>query len=70
MSTFTLSIEATAGQSFQHHFHLGTIESVARDCAADIFRARVRNSLPVVTVALIREGRIFDVFDGRWNSDR
>ena len=34
MSIFTLSIETAEGKSFQHPYHLGTIERVARDVMA------------------------------------
>jgi hypothetical protein len=68
--TFTLSIEATAGQAFVHGFHLGTIESVARQIAQEKFHARIAHGLPVVTVALIRGGKLFDIYDGEWSSER
>ena len=79
MATFTLSIEPVEGRSFMHPYHLGTIESVARDCAVNIFKSR--NSSPyakdhkgrcmtVRTVALIKEGKMFDCFMGdKWSSD-
>lgn len=63
-ATYTLSIEPISGPTYQHPFHLGTIESVARQVAADLFHApRMR------TVALIINRKIVDVFDGKWNSD-
>ena len=64
--TFCLSIEETEGASRLHGFHLGTIESVARSIAEETFHARVRHALPVVTVALMLNGKVFDVYDGRW----
>jgi hypothetical protein len=67
--TFTLSIETAAGQSFQHGFHLGTIESVARQIAEEMFHNRVKYGHPVVTVALIRGGKLFDCYDGKWHSE-
>lgn len=67
--TFTLSIEPTGQPAFQHGFHLGTIESVARQCAEDIFRNRNANDQLTCTVALIRDRKIFDVFDGKWASE-
>ncbi len=67
--TFTLSIEPTDQPSFQHGFHLGTIETVAKRCAEDIFHARNANGQPTCTVALIRDRKIFDVFDGKWSSE-
>ncbi len=66
---FTLSIEATEGQSFQHGFHLGTDERLARQIAEEKFNARVGAGMPTVTVALMRAGKIIDVFDGNWSSD-
>lgn len=68
--TFTLSIEETHGRSRVHGFHLGTIESVARACAVDIYNARIVAGLPVVTVALIRDSAIVDVYgNGSWGDD-
>ena len=64
--TFTLSIEDTAGHSFQHGFHLGTDERLARQIAEEKFNARIKHGLPVVTVALIHDRKIVDVFDGTW----
>ena len=61
---YTLSIEPFDGTAYQHGFHLGTIEPVARQVAADLFNAEKMR-----TVALIHAGRIIDVFDGRWFSD-
>jgi hypothetical protein len=70
-SPFVLSIETTAGQSVQHGFHIGTDERLARQVAEEKFNARVKHGLPIVTVALMRHGRIVDVFDGRWfNANR
>lgn len=68
-STFTLSIEPIEGRAYQHGYHLGTIESVARKCAEDIYWSK-RKSGGVRTVALMRDRKIFDVFDGEWSSDR
>jgi hypothetical protein len=67
---FTLSIEDRAGHSFQHGFHLGTIERVARTLAEGCYHGRIANKLPVVTVALKRAGEVFDVYDGEWQSAR
>jgi hypothetical protein len=67
---FTLSIEDQPGSSFRHPFHLGTIEQVARDCAERAYFDRVYSGQPVVTVALIRDRKLFDCFDGfTWSSD-
>lgn len=70
VSTFCLSIETAPGQSHQYGYHLGTIEAIARQCVVDRFAAHVRHGLPVVTMALMRDGRIVDVFHGsKWDSD-
>jgi hypothetical protein len=70
-SPFTLSIEPREGEPpIQHGFHLGTDPELARNIAKEIFHSRVRARLPVLTVALMREGRLFDCYDGRsWSSD-
>ncbi len=70
ITTFTLSIESTPGNSSQHGFHLGTIESVARQIAVERFKVLAANNMPVVTVALIRGGKVFDCYDGEWASER
>ena len=67
-STFTLSIEPTNAAAFQHGYHLGTDEAVARSIAVERFNGRNAYGLHTRTVALIRAGRIFDVFDGAWSS--
>ena len=67
-SPFTLSIEPTDGAAFQHGFHLGSDERVARGIAVERFNGRNAYGLHTRTVALIRAGRIFDVFDGAWSS--
>ena len=64
--TFTLSVEPIASPVYQHPYHLGTIEAVARTIAEDYFIANHRHTR---TVALMRGGHIFDVYDGRWSSD-
>lgn len=76
MSTFTLSIETHAPTptdtftSYQHPFHLGTQEPLARSIAEEIYHARIRHNLPVVTVALMRDGKMVDCYgNGRWHSD-
>jgi hypothetical protein len=68
-ATFTLSIEPVEGTSFQYGFHLGTIESTAREIAVEKFHARNANGMATRTVALMREGKIFDCYDGRWSSE-
>ena len=66
VQTFVLSIEDVAGHSFQYGFHLGTDERLARQIAEEKFNARVANNMPVVTVALMRAGKMVDCFDGVW----
>ena len=61
--TYTLSVEPFEGNAYQHPYHLGTIEPVARQVAADIFDGRRMR-----TVALIFNRKIVDVFDGEWQS--
>ena len=63
---FCLSIETAPGKSEQYGFHLGTDEKLARQIAEEKFTLRVANGLPVVTVALMRNRKIVDVFDGKW----
>lgn len=66
--TFTLSIEPTEGDTFTYGYHLGTIESIARDCAEDIFKTYTKGGkIKIRTVALRRDG-FFDVYDGEWAS--
>lgn len=69
-SPFVLSIETSSGVSEQHPFHLGTDERLARQIAVEKYNARVANGLPVVTVALMRDGRMVDCYVGdRWASE-
>ena len=69
MATFTLSIEPTEGKAYQYGFHLGTIEHIARQCAEDRFNGLNASNQPTRTVALIRDGKIFDTYDGTgWHS--
>jgi hypothetical protein len=74
MNPFVLSIEPTEGKTFVHGFHLGTDERLARKIAEETFTARNgaainHPSMWTRTVALMRDGAIVDVFDGRWKSD-
>jgi hypothetical protein len=64
--TYTMSIEAEEGKAWQHGFHLGTEEALARQIVEEKFQARVKHDLPVVTIALLRDRKVVDVFDGRW----
>lgn len=67
--TYTLSIETDAG-TYQHGYHLGTIENVARDMAGYIYgRFTPRIGTRIVTVALMLDGRMVDCFDGHWFDD-
>jgi hypothetical protein len=66
---FLISIEPAEGKSFVHGFHAGTIERVARTLVEDMFRGRNAAGLWTRTVALVRDGKLFDTFDGRWASD-
>jgi hypothetical protein len=69
-SPFTMSIEESFGNSKQHGFHLGTDEKLAREIVQDKFKARVSHNIPTVTIALMRDKRIVDVFYGdKWSSD-
>lgn len=69
MSTFILSIETAPGKAMQYPWHFGTIEHIARACALAVYRDRVKAGLPTYTIALIRDCKIFDVFDGaEWHS--
>ena len=67
---FTLSVEPVEGETYQHPFHLGTQWELARTIAEERFRATNHHRGLAKTVALKREGKIFDVFDGEWASDR
>lgn len=61
---FVLSIEPMNGPTRQHPFHLGTIETIAKQLAEEIYKAQGAR-----TVALKLNGRTFDVFDGQWAND-
>lgn len=67
---FCLSIETDAG-TYQHGFHLGSDERVARNIAEETLKhARPKIGTRIVTVALMRDHRIFDVYGGTWcNAD-
>ncbi len=64
-SVFVLSIEFADGHVRQYGYHLGTDERLARQIAEEKFRA-----IKATTVALKRDGHIWDVFDGSWFSDQ
>lgn len=78
--TFILSIETPEG-AFQHPFHMGTDEAVAKQMAEETFHARNRLAAKVerdsggkllrtVTVALTKKN-YFNCYDGEdWSMDR
>lgn len=67
---FILSIETEPGKSVQHGFHLGTDLRLAMQIAAERFHARVSNNQPVITVALMRDGKMVDCYYGdKWHSE-
>jgi hypothetical protein len=66
-SVITLSIEPTGGKAFQHGFHLGTDETLARKLAAQEFAERNASGRHTCTVALIRDRRIIGIYDGSWD---
>jgi hypothetical protein len=67
---FTMSIEFAPLQSRQHGFHLGTDEKLARQIVTEKYAAMLKTEQPVVTIALMRNGHIVDVWDGsQWSSD-
>ena len=67
---YYMSIETVEGKSFQHGFHLGTDEVMARALCEEKFKARVENNMPTITIALISsEGKLVDTFYGdRWHN--
>lgn len=70
-NVFEMSIEEVCGRkAIRSGFHLGTIECVARSLCTERFAGRVKAGMPTVTIALMQAGRMVDVFDGRWESDR
>lgn len=68
-SPFVMSVETDAG-TYQYGFHLGTIESVARSMVEDRYLLLVpKIGTRVITIALMRDHKVFDVYDGsRWSS--
>lgn len=63
---YILSIEDIEGQSFKCGYHLGTILSVAKQIAEERFHGRIRVGLPVVSVALLADGKMRHFYDGKW----
>ena len=69
MSTYTLSIETDAG-TYQHGYHLGTIENIARSMAEHIFDSHTpRQGTVIRTVAVMLKGKMVDCYDGKWSSE-
>ena len=66
MNPFLLSLEMLDGTVRRHGFHLGTDEGVARRIVEEAWSAR----RDLRSLALLRDGRLFDVFDGSWSSDQ
>jgi hypothetical protein len=76
--TFTLSIEPIEGPTFQYGFHLGTDLALAKKIVEEKFQARNDSSyvadldgrtMRTRTMALIRNNKIVDVYDGQWASE-
>jgi hypothetical protein len=65
-SPFTLSTETFDKHAYQHGFHLGTDELLARQIAEEKFHALRACGKPIITVALMRDGRMVDCYDGAW----
>jgi hypothetical protein len=66
---YILSIEPIEGETFQHKFHLGTDIGVAKKIAVEMFHARNQQNMPTRTVALLRDNKIVDCYDGKWSSE-
>lgn len=72
---FTLSVELENGQTIIAPAHLGTDPNVAVNVAEEYFQHRVFHGIgqPAIkarTVALMQNGKIWDVYDGVWASER
>ena len=68
---FILSMERSIGEMPEKHgFHLGNTEWIARRIVEEKMQTCVENGWPMVTMALFRDGKIFDVLhrDGQWQS--
>jgi hypothetical protein len=73
---FVLSIETDAG-TFQYGFNLGRQTDIARGVAEGIYKNMDvgayrphMGATRIVTVALMQQGRVFDVYDGEWSSEK
>lgn len=69
MKPFEMSVETSPMVTEKNGFHLGTDEAIARQICEERYHGRLKLGLSVVTVALMREGHIVDVFDGKWAND-
>lgn len=64
---FLMSIEHRNGESFTHHYHLGTDEKLARRLCVERFHGRIELGMPTITVALLDANKkIIDVYNGEW----
>lgn len=71
-STITMTLETDAG-TYQHPWHLGTEEGIARFIAEEYMTNRTpKRGRVIATIALHRNGSIIDVLssDERWESER
>jgi hypothetical protein len=68
--TIILSIEDKPGHSYMHGFHLGTDLRLARQITEEMFHARVKNEMPVVTMAIFAGNKMLDCYMGdKWMSE-
>lgn len=74
---FVLSVETDAG-TYQDGFHYGWDEKIARSMAVEFHHCRKvqhaklapKGATRILTVALMKDGKIVDTFDGyEWASD-
>ena len=69
-NVFELSIEPVGGATYRDGFHLGTDEVIARRLAVEAFHQRTpKVGTAIRSVALFREGKMVDCYDGHWASD-
>ena len=61
---FTASIEPCGKPVFVHGFHLGTDRKIAEWFCEELFRRHNANG-GAYTVAMMRNGKIVDIYDGR-----
>lgn len=73
---YIMSIEYEHGKSVVDGFHLGTDEKIARELIVERFHGRLRSynagwsQMFTVTIALMLDNRIVDVYDGTsWAND-